>query len=102
MQASDADMTLKELAEGTIIAMKVHTGSSRRGFEATSEERLDVYVHSPPHKGKANKEALKVLSKALGVPVSHIEITKGRTSRNKTVLVHGITPSEVRTRLGLV
>lgn len=99
MQASDADMALKEHGEGTIIAIRVHTGSSRRGCEFSSEEQVDVYVHSPPQKGKANKELLKVLSKVLGVPVSRIEITKGHTSRNKIVLVHGMIPWEVRTRL---
>ncbi len=95
------DTAIREHSEGTIISVRVHTSSSRHGLDATGEERIEVYVHSPPERGKANNEALKIISKALGVPASHLELLKGRASRNKTLLARGITPSQTRIRLDL-
>ena len=38
-----------------------------------------------PERGRANKELLKALSKALGIPRSQIAIVSGHTSRHKVV-----------------
>jgi len=95
------DKVIKEYNGGSIIEIKVHPASSRRGVEGIRDDRVVISVHSPPEKGKANKEALKVLSKALGVPPSSLEVLKGQSSRNKTIIAHGITPSETLARLKL-
>lgn len=90
---------IKEHAEGSTIEVKVHTSSSRRGVEGVSGGRVTLSVQSPPEKGKANKEALKVLSEALGIPPSRLEVLRGLSSRNKTVLARDLSPSESRTLL---
>ena len=52
-------------------------------------DRLKIFVSSPPVDDMANKECIKLLSKALRVSRSDIKITSGKTSRNKTVVVTG-------------
>jgi len=94
------EQVIREYNSGSIMEIRVNPASSRRGMEGMRDERIVISVHSPPEKGKANKEALKVLAKALGVPPSSLELLKGRASRNKTVIVHGLTPSEILARLG--
>ena len=90
-----SDGVIKEHEKGVTIDIRVHPGSSRRGLLFHEGERLSVYVHSPPEKGKANKEAARLLSKKLGVPPSRLEFIKGVRSRGKTILIKDISVEEV-------
>ena len=96
---SPIDDAVSEHAEGSLIAIKVRPGSSRHGVEGMSAGRLVVCVHSPPEKGKANREVLKVLADALSVPPSSLEVVKGASSRHKTVLARGLSRASARDRL---
>lgn len=46
-----------------------------------------VYVTVVPEDGKANKAVIKLLSKALNIPKSSLEIIKGQTSRDKVIKI---------------
>ncbi len=61
---------------------------------------LRIKVSAPPIKGKANKKLIEFLSEVLEVSKSRIEIEKGLTSKRKTVLVEGMTQSQVSECLG--
>ncbi|WP_283400300.1 DUF167 domain-containing protein [Desulfurobacterium pacificum] len=65
------------------------------------EGRLKMKVTVPPEGGKANKAVVELLSKALKVPKSRIEIIKGETSRIKTLFIEGISPETVEAKLGI-
>ncbi len=54
---------------------------------------LSVRVTAPPEDGKANAAVCKLLAKALGVPKSAVSVTRGETSRHKTVEVEGMEQS---------
>ena len=88
-------------ADGTLMELKVHPSSSRSGLGGMSGGRLSLYVHSPAEKGRANKEALKLLADALGLPASRLELMRGASSRHKTALVRGLSPEEVCSALEL-
>ncbi len=59
---------------------------------------LKVTVTAPPERGKANRAVIELLSRALSVPPSSIEILSGETSSDKTVLVR-LPPGEISARL---
>jgi len=65
------------------------------------EGRLKIKVTVPPEGGKANRAVVELLSKTLKVPKSSIEITKGETSRIKTVRIEGITLAKLQEKLGV-
>ncbi len=65
------------------------------------EGRLKIRVTVPPEGGKANRAVIEILSKALRVPKSSIEIIKGETSRIKTVKIEGITLAKLQEKLGI-
>ncbi|MEZ5919107.1 MAG: DUF167 domain-containing protein [Alphaproteobacteria bacterium] len=44
-----------------------------------------IYVTAPPEDGKANKAMIALLAKTLGIPKSALKITRGLTSRDKTI-----------------
>jgi uncharacterized protein (TIGR00251 family) len=61
--------------------------------------RMKVRVAAPPVDGEANEELLKFLRKRLNVPLSHLRIVRGETSKSKDILVAGLSQQEVRDRL---
>jgi len=50
---------------------------------------LKLRVRAQPEKGKANKAAIAVIAKALGIAKSSISLATGDKDRNKTLLIEG-------------
>ena len=48
-----------------------------------TEEALILYVKSPPIEGRANKDAIRLLSKLFEVPKNNIVLVSGDTVRSK-------------------
>jgi len=77
---------------GAIISVRVTPRSARPGIggwreQADGREALEIRVAAAPADGAANEEVVKLLSKALSVPKSSVEIVNGQTSRQKRVSI---------------
>lgn len=59
--------------------------------------RIRIRVSAPPEGGRANDAVCRLLSEAIGKPVT---LLRGRTSRAKVVFARGATPDSVRGNLG--
>ena len=81
------------------VSLKVYPNASRNEVLGFSEGILRVKISAPPLRGKANRELLSFLSQLLGVSQSSLAITRGHTSRNKTVAVRGLGQEELLARL---
>ena len=68
--------------EGAEIAVRVTTKASRDRI-LVEDDAIRVYVTTVPEDGKANKAVVKLLSKALGVPKTRLDLIRGATSRDK-------------------
>lgn len=68
--------------EGAEIAVRVTPKSSRDRI-LVEDDAIRVYVTTVPEDGKANKAVVKLLSKALGVPKTRLDLIRGATSRDK-------------------
>jgi uncharacterized protein (TIGR00251 family) len=79
--------------------LKVTPGASRSEIAGFSNGVLQVRVAAPPVEGKANRELMAFLSRALGVGKSSISIVKGHTSRNKVIAIEGLSHEEIIRRL---
>ena len=75
---------------GVIVPVRAHAGSRRNGILGEREGMLRVAVTAAPEKGKANRAIVEVLSKALGVSKSSIELVAGETSPQKRFLLVGV------------
>ena len=53
---------------GVVVKVKVVPRSSRPGIQGVEGDHLKVRLKSPPVEGKANKELVEVMAKALGWP----------------------------------
>jgi uncharacterized protein (TIGR00251 family) len=58
-------------------------------------DALKIRVAAPPVEGRANDAAIRVLSTALGVPVSRVELVGGAQSRLKRFRIAGLSAAAV-------
>ncbi len=71
--------------------MRVFTSSPRKSISRGLTDTLTVRLTSAPIEGKANKELLRLLAKALNVPPSRLVILSGEKSRDKVILVRDLS-----------
>ncbi|MFP5295978.1 MAG: DUF167 family protein [Alphaproteobacteria bacterium] len=86
------------------LAVRMTPGASADridGWDADADGRpvLRVRVRARPVEGEANAALLKLLAKALGVPKSAASLDRGGQSRQKMILVRGLTIDDLRSRL---
>ena len=91
---------IKETKEGTLLLIHVQPKAKKNSIEGIDKwrGRLKVKIKAPPVEGKANKEVVKFFTKLFG---AEVEIVKGETSREKDLLVKGLSAEEVKKKLGL-
>jgi uncharacterized protein (TIGR00251 family) len=84
---------------GVILPVRAHAGSRKNGVLGEREGMLRVAVTAAPEKGKANRALIDVLSEALGVAKSSIELVAGETAVQKRFLIVGVDVGELQARL---
>jgi uncharacterized protein len=86
-------------AARTSLRLRVVPGATRPGVVGRHGDAWKVRVAAPPEAGKANEAVLALLAEALGVRRRDLEIASGRSSRDKTVALSGLTDEDVVYRL---
>ena len=86
-------------AMAPLLAVRVKPRAKRAGLLGWHGESLKVAVRAAPERGRANEELLDILSEALGLPSSALEIAAGATAQDKRVRVTGIDAAELRRRV---
>lgn len=82
------------MAENLIIKLKISPNASKNEIIKT-EEMVKVKITAQPIENKANKALIEFLSKNFKVPKSSIEIVKGETSKEKTILFKNISSEKM-------
>lgn len=82
-------------ADGVSLRIKVVPRASRNELGEVLGDRFKLKIAAPPVDSAANEELVVFLAKQLGVSRSAVQLTHGQTSRNKTVLIRGMTVVQV-------
>ena len=77
---------IKQVADGIIIKIKIVPNSSKNDI-IIEEEFIKIKVTAQPIENKANKALIEFLSKKFKIAKTNIEILKGETSKEKTLLI---------------
>lgn len=77
---------LKETDAGILISFKISPNASKNEIIKT-DEGIKIKITAQPVDGKANKALVEFLSKQFKIPKTSIEIVKGHTSKEKTLLI---------------
>jgi uncharacterized protein (TIGR00251 family) len=83
-------MNIKETENGAIIEVFVKPNAQRFDV-AVDEGEIVVFCTEQPVKGKVNKELVKEFSKLFHIKV---ELVSGLTSKQKRLLIKGVTKNE--------
>ena len=77
----------------------VQPNARTNGIVSFSENILKVRIAAPPVKGRANSELNKFLSSVLGISKSSVTIKRGIASKQKLVVIDGLTQHQITEKL---
>jgi len=80
---------------GTLLRLRIQPRASRDEIVGLHGEDLKVRISAPPVDSAANDSLIKYLSKQLDMPKSKVQLVKGQTSRNKTILLTETQPKDL-------
>ena len=86
---------LRETAEGVYLAVKLQPRASRNAIQGIHGGELKIAVTAPPVDSAANSALLEFLAGKLNIARSRIQLTRGQTSRHKTVFIAGVRAQDV-------
>ncbi len=83
------------MSEPVQLKIKVVPGAATSQLCGWLGDILKIRVNAPPEKGKANKEVERLLAETFSLPVSNVQVAKGKQSPYKTVLIIEISHKEI-------
>lgn len=90
---------LTETQEGVILNVRAQPRSSRAGIDGLLGDAVKVRIRCAPVDGKANKELVETLAEEFDLPKSSVIFKSGETSKQKRILLRGISAASVAERI---
>ena len=90
---------IRDTASGATFEVKVHPRAKKNAVTGEVGDALKVALTAPPVEGRANEACIAFLAEVLNVPRSSVTIAAGQSSRNKVILVSGLSAMQVEARL---
>jgi uncharacterized protein (TIGR00251 family) len=90
---------LLDSREGVLLPVKAKPGARKDSVVGEQAGALRVSVVAPAEQGKANEAIVRLLAQALGVQRNDVEISRGRSSSNKSFRIRGVSREELSRRL---
>jgi uncharacterized protein (TIGR00251 family) len=81
------------------LRLRVVPGAARSRVVGRHGDAWKVRVNAPPEAGRANDAVLSLLADALQVTRRDLELTAGRSSRDKVVVLDGMSRETAEARL---
>jgi len=85
---------------GVVLTVRVVPRSSRNQIVGMENGALKIKLTAPPVEGAANAALIEFVAEWLSVRKSAVTIMSGDKARRKVVRVSGVTPEQVKARLG--
>lgn len=76
---------------GATVRVRVSPGSKKDGVLGPRGDCLKIAVRTPAEGGRANREVCRVLADYIGLAPREVEVLKGVRSRDKVLLVRGVS-----------
>src|SRR5947209_19599661 len=93
---------LMDHPDGVLIPVRAQPGARKSGVLGEQAGALKLAVTAPPEDGRANAALVELLRELLGLKRSQVELHSGVTSRNKTILVRGVSREILAAKLTLL
>ena len=90
---------MTETPEGVVLSVRAQPRSSKAGIDGLLGDAVKVRVRCAPVDGKANKELVETLADEFGIAKSSVVFKGGETSKNKRLLLRGVTAAAVEQKI---
>jgi hypothetical protein len=85
-----------ETPDGVVLNVRAQPRSSRAGIDGLFGDAVKVRIRCAPVDGKANKELVETLADEFDLPKSSVVFKSGETSKQKRILLRGVSAATVR------
>jgi uncharacterized protein len=83
----------------SLIDIHVQPGARKTEVVGLYGEAIKIKVAATPERGIANDALVDFIAERLGMAKHAVKLVRGRTGRNKTIAVEGMTVEEIRAGL---
>ena len=83
-----------------MVRVRVQPRAARDEIVGWRADALAIRVTAPPVEGRANAAVTALVARALDLPPSAVQVVRGERGRDKWLRVAGLSPADVRARLG--
>ena len=90
---------LADHPEGTLLRIRVQPGARKAGVLGEQAGALKLGVTAPPQDGRANAAVVELVRELLGLKRSQVQLVSGLKDRNKKVLIRGLSPTDIVSRI---
>lgn len=81
------------------ISVRVRPDASRNEVVGFTNGAWQIRVSASPVKGRANQELITFLSQLLGISKNQMDISRGRTARDKVIGIRGLSREDIMRQL---
>jgi uncharacterized protein len=92
-------LEMDDSGDGVALRLRVSPGARGDALRGVHGAALKVAVAAPPEDGRANAAVCALLAGVLGIPARQVTLLSGHASRDKRVLVTGLTSAELAQRI---
>jgi uncharacterized protein len=90
---------LTNTSEGVVVKLRVQPRASKSQLSSLHGNSIKAKVTAPATEGRANEAVLDLLAKAVGIKRAQLTLVGGVKSRDKRILVQGMSQEEILDRL---
>ena len=92
-------ITIGDHPQGCVLPVRAQPNARKAGVVGEHNGALKVAVTVPPEDGRANKALVELLRDALNLKRADVELLSGDKSRDKRLLIRGLTRQELSARI---
>ncbi|MBX3235743.1 MAG: YggU family protein [Nitrospiraceae bacterium] len=87
---------MRDTAQGVLLSVHVQPRASSTGCVGLHGDAVKIRVAAPPSDGAANDELRRFLAQRCRVPLGAVELVAGAGSRQKRLMIRGVTAEQLR------
>ncbi len=95
MRADKHEVKIREKAGMLLLSVRVQPGAKSDQIVGSYNGALKIRLTAPAQRNRANRQLLEFLAKTLNVPTKNLSLSRGRSSRSKTVEIRGFSREEL-------
>ncbi|HAL91406.1 MAG TPA: hypothetical protein DCM68_00035 [Verrucomicrobia bacterium] len=90
---------LTDTPAGAVLNLRIVPRASKNAIQGEHGDALKIRLCAPPVEGAANTALIEFLSDFFSLPRARIQLLSGQTSRNKRVLLSGVSALAIQSKI---